>query len=55
MNSWFQEEEELTNSIPMGHFGAPNDIGELAAFYVVIKQIILTDKLLLLMGAYCKS
>ncbi len=34
MNSWLslEEEEELTNSIPMGHFGAPNDIGELAAF-----------------------
>lgn len=34
MNSWLslEEEEELTSSIPMGHFGEPNDIGEFAAF-----------------------
>jgi len=34
MNSWLssEEEEELTNSIPMGCFGAANDIGDLAAF-----------------------
>ncbi|SCN22343.1 3-oxoacyl-[acyl-carrier-protein] reductase FabG [Clostridium sp. N3C] len=34
MNSWMspEEEEELTNSIPMGCFGTPSDVGELAAF-----------------------
>lgn len=34
MNSWLsqEEEEELKNSIPLGCFGGPNDVGELAAF-----------------------